>query len=135
MMTLFDVFGPSFGDFQKLKAVNLWKREFYDSFPYKNLIKTDDGDYILEYALAGYDKTDITVRFDNGVLTVSASHKEADDKEYIHRGITGRSFETSYTVNKDYEIGEVTFKNGILSIQIKKKDKLDGGVTVIPIKE
>ena len=55
----------------------------------KTDISETDKEYTLEVDLPGYDKKDIKLDFENGYLTVSASHaesaKEGDKKSYIRK--------------------------------------------------
>ena len=90
----------------------------------KTDISETDKEYTLEVDLPGYDKKDIKLDFENGYLTVSASHaesaKEGDKKSYIRK-------ERSVSASRSYYIGEVDentitakFEGGVLTIVVPK---------------
>lgn len=93
-------------------------------------ISEKDGNYILNMALAGYNKEDIKISLDDGYLTVTAtksSNKEEKDDEgnIIHQerysGTSSRSFYVSDTVKE--EDVKASFENGELKITVPKIDK------------
>ena len=116
---------------------------FHDPFftrPFENisaqnhLMKTDvhekNGNYLLEMELPGYQKEDIHAELKDGYLNVSAEHnastEEKDDKGNCIRserysGSCRRTFYVGENVNKE-EI-KASFKDGILSLSVPKKDK------------
>ena len=50
------------------------------NYPPYNIVKTDNNNYNVEIALAGFSKKDITVEVENGILTIE-SIKTKDEKE------------------------------------------------------
>jgi HSP20 family molecular chaperone IbpA len=94
--------------------------------------KDKNGDIVstdIQYALAGYDKENITIDVkDNRLFLTVAKTEETDDstKEYLHKGISHRRIEAAYDLsgyNKD-AIG-ANFENGILklSLPVKKESE------------
>ena len=65
------------------------------SYPPYNIIKTDECNYIIEMAVAGFNKDQIEVELSDGELTVRSKTKDQkldDSKKMIHHGISFRSF-------------------------------------------
>jgi len=88
----------------------------------------DQGDkYLLQAELPGFDKSDINIDLKDGLLTISASHKEEKDEEdknkYIRRERCYSSYSRSFRVN-DVEAGDIdaSYNNGILEVSFPKKD-------------
>jgi HSP20 family molecular chaperone IbpA len=88
-----------------------------------------DGNYNVEVDVPGYDKKDISVECDDGLLTITAeknseNNEEDKDKKYIrrerHYGKVSRSF-TFNDINE--EAIKADFKDGTLKIVIPKKEK------------
>ena len=63
------------------------------NYPPYNIVKTDKNSYNVEIALAGFNKKDISVEVENGILTIE-SIKDKDTKEVedndgiLHKGIS-----------------------------------------------
>lgn len=99
------------------------------TFPKYNVrFHKDTGDGIIEIALAGYDKDDISVELTpEGKLRVSnvkpdSSVIEDDEWVYTRNGIAARDFSISWKLGPYQEVGDVTFENGILSIAIENTE-------------
>jgi molecular chaperone IbpA len=92
-----------------------------NSYPPYNKIKVNDEHVKFEIALAGWSKDDIEVTTQTNVLTIkSKSSKDTSDVDYVHRGVATRTFARTINLCDDQEIGEVTFENGLLTINIHK---------------
>lgn len=92
----------------------------------KTDISETEKDYTLEVDLPGYNKSDIKLDYENGYLTVSASHsdtdKEENKKSYIRK-------ERSVSASRSYYIGDVDentisakFDGGVLTIVVPKAE-------------
>lgn len=90
-----------------------------DNYPPYNVIKEDEDTYIVELALAGFDKAELTVTTDNGNLIVKGE-KEKKETEYAHKGIATRSFTRSFALGEYMEVTGAEFENGMLSITVER---------------
>ena len=98
------------------------------NFPFYNLVKTGDFTYDIEIALAGYDKKDILVMYEDNLLRVGSNVGDPDDssdqekpkKGTIHKGIAKRYFSKVFTIANDVEIKGAELKNGLLKISLEK---------------
>ena len=60
-------------------------------YPPYNVIKKDDGHFLIEIAVAGFSKNDIDLTLEGGVLTIAGKkHSGVDQRDYAHRGISQR---------------------------------------------
>ena len=92
------------------------------SYPPYNIIKNSQENWEIEMALAGWDSNDIEVSTEQNVLSI-ASKKTKEDEEprtHVHRGLASREFTQTFNLADDVEIGEVQYKNGLLSINLNK---------------
>ena len=64
-------------------------------YPFYNIVEVDSNNWVIEMALAGYTKDNITVSLEEGHLVVSGKQTE-EEKNYVHRGIALRSFKKSF---------------------------------------
>ena len=100
------------------------------NYPPYNLVKTGDNKFNIEIALAGFNKKDINVTSENGLLTIESKVKAVvndsvgadSDKEdeMIHKGISKRYFKRSFTIADDVEIKGAELKDGLLKVSMEK---------------
>ena len=89
-------------------------------------IRETDGGYVLEAELPGFNKEDIRLDLKDGILTISAEHKEnADQKDdkgnYIRRERRYGSFCRSFDVSGiDEEKITAAYNNGVLELTLPK---------------
>jgi len=97
-------------------------------------IRETENAYILDMDLPGYDENNIEVHVDGSSLTITSKQEERDEKKvkndegqgtYILRERRLNSFSRSFKLpeNSDPEAVSASFKNGILSLQIKKRSE------------
>ena len=112
-----DLFARDIADnFQPFRSKN-------PAFPPYNIIKEDDGVYLIELAIAGLSKKDVEVVLDNDRLTVKSVNKEETEEEappYVHRGIAKRSFSSSFRLPEHSEVVSCNMQNGILTIKVAR---------------
>ncbi|MCK9531817.1 MAG: Hsp20 family protein [Gammaproteobacteria bacterium] len=113
---LFDrVFGNDFGS----RSLADRKSSLFDTaYPRYNIIKNENG-YTIELALAGFSKDDLSITVSHGILTVSGE-KQTQTTNFLHQGISSKSFTRTFDLNSNLEVGEVTFTDGILAITLNK---------------
>ena len=93
------------------------------NFPPYNIVKTGDNKYDVELALAGFNKKDIDVTVEDGILTIKSIVKEAKDKKedgVIHKGIAKRMFSKSFTIADDVEVKGAELKDGLLKVSLER---------------
>jgi len=96
-----------------------------NEYPFYDIVQDEDGNnIILELALAGWEKDDINIVLTKDLLTISAKKIKCmgvdEDPIYLHKGISRKDFEKSFTIGADVEMGKVTFENGILKIKMER---------------
>ena len=92
-----------------------------EAYPPYNLVKESEVKWRIEMALAGWDKDEIEVSTETNVLLVrSKTAKGKTEEEYMHRGVSTRSFARGFNLSDDVEVGEVKYKDGMLTVQLNK---------------
>ena len=92
-------------------------------FPPYNIQKTEDYKFVIEMALAGFDKKDISVEVADGVLTIkSIKDKDtgATDEYTLYKGISKRNFTRKFTLADDIIVNDAVLENGMLSILLER---------------
>ena len=90
-----------------------------------------DGKYHIEMDIPGFKKEEISVETKDGYLTITAEKKDEvneDDKEknYIRRERTYGKYQRSfYLGDLDEEKIDASFENGMLKIEVPKKEEVD----------
>ena len=95
----------------------------HTNYPPYDILKTDEHSYVIELAVAGFSKEDISVTVENGVLTVESDREgntASSGQEIIHRGISKRYFKKSFSISDDVEIRGAELKDGLLRISMEK---------------
>lgn len=89
-------------------------------FPPYNVRKNDEDSYIVELAVAGYNKESIEITEHDGVLTIKGERPE-DAEEYVHKGIAGRKFTRTFTLAEYMFVDGAELKDGMLYVSIKRE--------------
>ena len=95
------------------------------NYPPYNIVKVDKNKFDVEVALAGFNKKDINVSVENGMLTIESKQEEKskdkdEDGEVIHKGISKRYFKRSFTIADDVEVKGAELKDGLLRVSMDK---------------
>ena len=92
-------------------------------YPPYNIQRTDDYKYEIEMALAGFDKKDLEIKFEDGCLTVKSvkdKDKGATDDYTIYKGISQRNFTRKFTLADEVVVNGAKLENGMLTIELER---------------
>ena len=82
--------------------------------------------YVLEAELPGFNKEDISLDVKDGILTITAEHKESSEKKdekgtYLRRERRYGSFSRSFDITGIDEAGiTAAYNNGVLELNLPK---------------
>ena len=88
------------------------------NYPPYNIIKQGNNRYAIEIAVAGFSKDEIEITSEDRDLIVKAS-KEQKDAEYIHKGISTKSFERNFRLADHVQVVGADLSDGMLSIELE----------------
>ena len=113
---VFDTFESFFDSDLRIPTIN---------YPPYNIVKTGKNAYDIEVALAGFNKKDIDVSVEDGVLTIESKMSDKDeskdeDGNTIYKGISKRYFKRSFTIANDVEVKGAELKDGLLKVSMEK---------------
>lgn len=112
---------------------NIFDSDFFDirptgNFPSANVKEKEDR-FEVELAIPGFDKNDVKVELNDGLLTISSEKEEeneAKDGRYSRREFNYASFSRSFrlpdNIHEDHI--EANFKNGVLVVEIPKAQEV-----------
>ena len=86
-----------------------------DNYPPHNVVKIDEEKFLIEMALAGFKKEDISVELKDGILKISGEVAK-DEREFAYKGISSRKFEKSFRLSEFVVIDGADLENGILVV-------------------
>jgi molecular chaperone IbpA len=89
------------------------------NFPPYNIVEVTGGT-LVEIALAGYSKEDISVVVEEGVLSIEGEGKKDDQATHIHKGIATRKFKRSFRLGEYVEVKSADFSNGLLTVTLEE---------------
>jgi molecular chaperone IbpA len=94
------------------------------NYPPYNIRKAGKDKYAIEVAVAGFNKDDVEVEYEDNLLTIKTKdvkrNEEKEGDEVIHRGISQRSFARSFTIADDVKVNGAELKDGLLTIPCEK---------------
>ncbi|MBE7086841.1 MAG: Hsp20 family protein [Clostridiales bacterium] len=90
-------------------------------------VKSDDKGTSLNIEIPGYEKNDISVEFEKGYLTVSATRKDSEaDNGFVKRE-RSLSCKRSYYVGEDVDESGIKakYENGVLNLSLPRTEKVN----------
>jgi molecular chaperone IbpA len=105
------------------EAERLMANNNMNTYPPYNVRKSSDDDYVIEIAVTGFNKEEITVKLEQQQLVVSATAVESNKKDplaYLYRGLATRDFERRFTLSEYMQVDNATIENGLLSVYLKR---------------
>jgi len=93
-------------------------------YPPFNLKKTDDNVYVIEMAVAGFGKQDIELTLEDNKLKIkghASIDSEIDESisNFLHKGISDRPFERTFTLADNVVVNNAQMVNGLLKIWLE----------------
>ena len=115
-----------------MKVDDIFNSDFFEEnslMPAMNVIEHKD-DFEIEFAAPGFSKKDFVVTIEDNILHVNGEKKnelEEKDENFTCREFSYNSFKRSLSlpqsVNLDQKV-KATYKNGILKINLLKKEEV-----------
>jgi len=89
------------------------------NYPPYNVIKFGENDYIIEMAVAGFKRDEITIELEKDVLSIRGAKRDQKvDTQYIYHGLGARGFQRQFTLHSDLVIKDAQLEDGILKVLI-----------------
>jgi molecular chaperone IbpA len=127
--TLFDInkFTPYAVGFDRVfdqMTTYLQNQAKSSGYPPYNISQLEANTYLIEVALAGVPKEDISLVEENGTLTISYTpdSKEQSQEElgWLYKGIASRAFTQKFSLADNVKVKSARMINGMLSIQLQR---------------
>lgn len=91
-------------------------------FPPYNIEKTGDNAYRIAMAVAGFGEDDLNIEVKENALTIKGERTpDETDRQFLHQGIAGRSFQRRFQIADYVEVKGAELKNGLLHIDLVRE--------------
>ncbi|QQR70012.1 MAG: Hsp20 family protein [Alphaproteobacteria bacterium] len=96
------------------------------SYPPYNIEKLGEDNYRISMAVAGFAESDLGITTQENALVVSGRQQlrepeEAEEKQYLHRGIATRAFERRFQLADHIRVTDASLVNGMLHIDLVRE--------------
>lgn len=96
------------------------------NYPPYNIVKHSEDAFAIELAVAGFREGDINITLEKNILTIKGEQTVSLDElekdvEYVHRGISARNFDRTFTLADYVEVIGAKAENGILTIELERQ--------------
>ena len=104
------------------RLINLLESASEQGYPPYNIERTDEDNYRVTLAVAGFAEKDLAVDVKDRVLTVSGKREEPEKSPaaLLHQGIAGRAFERSFQLAEHVEVKAARLENGLLHVDLER---------------
>jgi molecular chaperone IbpA len=89
-------------------------------FPPYNVRKVDEDTFVVELAVAGYNRHSLEVTEHDGLLSIKGERPE-DVEEYLHKGIAGRKFTRTFALGEYMYVDSADLNDGMLYVIVKRE--------------
>ena len=93
-------------------------------YPPYNILRLNENNYLIEMALAGFNKSDIEIQLSDGELSIQSNKKDENESSkpnisMIHQGISHRSFLRKFTLSDEVQVKNAEMEDGMLKIKLE----------------
>ena len=92
-----------------------------NGYPPYNIEKAGDDAYRIVMAVAGFTDAELSItQKENELLVTGQAAPQADEKQFLYRGIAGRNFERRFQLADHVKVEGAKLANGLLTIELKR---------------
>ena len=90
------------------------------NYPPHNQIKTGENDYLIQLAVTGFTKAEVSVQVEGNILTIKGESMSTEwpADAYLHRGLATRDFVKEFPLAEHIEVTGAEMENGMLNIRL-----------------
>ena len=117
------------------------ERRFQNStssnYPPHNQIKITDNNYLIQIAVTGFTRAEISVEVEGNILTIKGESMTTGyaPEQYLHRGLATRDFVKEFPLAEHIEVTGAEMENGLLNIHLVRNVPESAKPKVIDIVE
>jgi molecular chaperone IbpA len=93
-----------------------------EGYPPFDIEKTDDDQFRIAIAVAGFRPEEIEITSQNATLIVTGRKaEETGQRQWLHRGIAARAFERRFELADYIVVQSADLRDGLLTIELKRE--------------
>jgi molecular chaperone IbpA len=92
----------------------------FESWPPYDIVRTSEDSYRITMAVAGFSESELNITHQPNLLIVTGNKPE-DEGEYLHRGLTGTSFERRFELADHVKVAKAYLQHGLLTITLVRE--------------
>jgi molecular chaperone IbpA len=104
-------------------------------YPPYNIELFDENKYAITLAVAGFDRGELDLIVEKGILFVRGEKAQKEERQYVHQGIANRAFERKFNLADHVEVTGADLSNGLLTIYLVREIPEEMKPRSIPINE
>ena len=105
--------------FDEISKINPNNNSNYPAF---DVIKTDEKNYEINLAVAGFSENEIEIISLQNILYIKGKKVQNNSQNIIHKGIALRPFEKKFNLDPLMEVTDAILSQGLLNIKLLKKE-------------
>src|SRR5258708_27285814 len=105
------------------RLIGLLESASEQGYPPYNIERSDENNYRVTLAVAGFAEKDLSVDVKDRVLTVTGKRDgeaKSNESALLHQGIAGRAFERSFQLAEHVEVKAARLENGLLHVDLER---------------
>jgi molecular chaperone IbpA len=105
------------------RLIGLLESASEQGYPPYNIERSDENNYRVTLAVAGFAEKDLSVDVKDRVLTITGKREsETVEKQssLLYQGIAGRSFERNFQLAEHVEVKAAGLENGLLHVDLER---------------
>jgi len=102
------------------RLIGLLESASDQGYPPFNIERSDENNYRVTVAVAGFAEKDLSVDVKDRVLTITGRREEGEKPAFLHQGIAGRGFERSFQLAEHVEVKAARLENGLLHVDLER---------------
>ncbi len=104
------------------RLIGLLESASDQGYPPYNIERSDENNYRVTLAVAGFAEKDLSVDVKDRVLTVTGKREDAEKTAatLLHQGIAARNFERSFQLAEHVEVKAARLENGLLHVDLER---------------
>lgn len=97
-------------------------RDSKPSYPPYNIEQVEENAYRITMAVAGFTEDQLEITSEQNTLLISGRQQDdAEDRNYLHRGIAARNFERKFQLAEHVKVVGARLENGLLHVDLERE--------------
>ena len=106
------------------RLIGLLESASEQGYPPYNIERSDENNYRVSLAVAGFAEKDLSVDVKDRVLTITGKRDNealaSEGTSFLHQGIAGRGFERNFQLAEHVEVKAARLENGLLHVVLER---------------